>query len=94
MKTGIMPALLSQARELSTLDSRPLVVLSADGLDADPVRADAHNRMTALSTNSRHSEADTTHAGLLDGEDGAATSVQAVVDTVQAARGGTPLRTD
>jgi pimeloyl-ACP methyl ester carboxylesterase len=93
-ETGTMPALFTQAQELSTFGSAPLVVLSAAGLDADPVRADAHNRMADLSTNSSHRQADATHAGLLDEEDGAATSVQSVVDTVQAVRDGTPLRTD
>jgi pimeloyl-ACP methyl ester carboxylesterase len=85
-ETGTMPALLSQAQELSTLGSAPLVVLSADGLDADPVRADAHNRMAELSTNSSHRQADAPHSGLLDEEGGAADSVQAIDDTVQAAR--------
>jgi pimeloyl-ACP methyl ester carboxylesterase len=93
-ETGTMPALLSQAQELSTLGSAPLVVLSADGLDADPVRADAHNRMADLSTNSSHRLADAPHAGLLDEEDGAAVSVRAIDDTVQAVRTGTNLPPD
>jgi pimeloyl-ACP methyl ester carboxylesterase len=90
-ETGTMPALLSQAQRLSTLGSTPLVVLSADGLDADPVRADAHNRMAELSTNSNHRQTDAPHSGLLDEEDGAAASVQAIEDVVQAVRTGTNL---
>jgi pimeloyl-ACP methyl ester carboxylesterase len=90
-ETGTMPALLSQARGLSTLGSTPLLVLTAAGHDADPVWAGAQNRMAALSTNSSHRQADAAHAGLLEEEDGAATSVQAIVDTVQAARTGAPL---
>jgi pimeloyl-ACP methyl ester carboxylesterase len=90
-ESATLPVLLSQAQELSTLGSTPLVVLSAEGLDADPVRADAHNRMAALSTNSSHRQTDATHAGLLDEEDGSADSVQAIVDTVQAVRAGTNL---
>ena len=90
-ETGTMPALLSQAQELSTLGSAPLVVLSAAGLDADPVRADAHNRMADLSTNSSQRQADAPHSGLLDEEGGSAESVQAIDDTVQAVRTGGTL---
>jgi len=93
-ESATMPALLSQAQELSTLGSVPLVVLSADGLDADPVRADAHNRMAELSTNSSHRQADASHAGLLDEEGGAVDSVQAIVDNVQTVRTGTNLPPD
>jgi pimeloyl-ACP methyl ester carboxylesterase len=93
-ETGTMPALLSQAQELSTLGSAPLVVLSAEGLDADPVRADAHNRMAELSTNSSHRQADAPHSGLLDEEGGSADSVQAIDDTVQAVRTGTNFPPD
>jgi pimeloyl-ACP methyl ester carboxylesterase len=90
-ETGTMPALFGQAQELSTLGSAPLVVLSAEGLDADPVRADAHNRMADLSTNSNHRQSDAPHSGLLDEEGGAADSVQAIDDVVQAVRTGGTL---
>jgi pimeloyl-ACP methyl ester carboxylesterase len=90
-ETGTMPALFGQAQELSTLGSAPLVVLSAEGLDADPVRADAHDRMAELSTNSSSRPADASHTGLLDEEGGAADSVRAVDDVVAAARTGGTL---
>jgi pimeloyl-ACP methyl ester carboxylesterase len=90
-ETATMPALLSQAQELSTLGSAPLVVLSAAGLDADPVRADAHERMAALSANSSHRQSDATHAGLLDEEGGSGVSVRAIDDVVQAVRTGGTL---
>jgi pimeloyl-ACP methyl ester carboxylesterase len=93
-ETATMPALLSQAQGLSALGSRPLVVLTAAGHDADPDWAEAQNRMARLSTDSSHRQADATHAGLLDEEDGAATSVQAIDDTVQAVRTGTDLPPD
>ncbi|SHN88690.1 alpha/beta hydrolase fold [Geodermatophilus obscurus] len=92
--TATMPALLSQAQGLSTLGSTPLVVLTAAGPHADQVWADAQNRMAALSTNSSHRQTDAPHAGLLDEEDGAAVSVQAIDDTVQAVRTGKNLPPD
>ena len=92
--TATMPALLSQAQALSTLGSTPLVVLTAAGPHADQVWADAQNRMAALSTNSSHRQTDAPHAGLLDEEDGAAVSVQAIDDTVQAVRTGKNLPPD
>ena len=92
--TATMPALLSQAQELSTLGSTPLVVLTATGPHADQFWADAQNRMAELSTNSSHRQTDAPHAGLLDEEDGAATSVHAIDDVVQAVRTGTNLPLD
>ncbi|HYO35944.1 MAG TPA: alpha/beta hydrolase [Geodermatophilus sp.] len=89
-----LPALLTQARSLSTLGSTPLVVLTAAGHDADPTWAPAQNRMAALSTNSSHRQAEAPHAGLLDEQRGADLSVRAVNDVVQAARSGTNLPPD
>jgi pimeloyl-ACP methyl ester carboxylesterase len=92
--TATMPALLSQAQELSTLGSTPLVVLTAAGPHADQLWADAQNRMAELSTNSSHRQTDAPHAGLLDEEDGAATSAHAIDDVVRAVRTGTDLPPD
>jgi hypothetical protein len=86
-----MPALLDQARALTTLGSAPLVVLTAAGHDGDAARGAAQDRMAALSTNSSHRFADATHAGLLDEEHGAVTSAQAIEDVVRAARTDPPL---
>ena len=86
-----MPVLLSQARALATLDSTPLVVLTAAEHAADPDWTAAHERMAALSTNSDHRIADATHAGLLEEERGAQQSARAIEDVVHAARTGTPL---
>jgi pimeloyl-ACP methyl ester carboxylesterase len=93
-ETGTMPALLSQAQGLSTLGSTPLVVLTAAEHVTDPVWADAHNRMAELSTNSSQRPADASHGGLLDEEGGAADSVDAIDDVVQAVRTGTTLPSD
>jgi hypothetical protein len=90
-ETATLPALLSQAEALATLGNTPLVVVTAAGRHADPDWEAAQNRMAGLSTNSSHRNAEATHAGLLDDERGAATSVQAIDDDVQAVRGGTTL---
>jgi pimeloyl-ACP methyl ester carboxylesterase len=93
-ETATMPALLNQAQELSSLGSTPLVVLTAAGQHADAAWAEAQNRMAELSTNSSHRQADAPHAGMLDEEEGAAVSVRAIDDTVQAVRTGTDLPSD
>ena len=85
-EAATMPALLDQAQRLSSLDSTPLVVLTATGHDGDRDWADAQNRMTALSTNSSHRQADASHAGLLDEVAGGQQSARAIDDVVRAAR--------
>jgi hypothetical protein len=47
--------------------------------------------VAAPSTKDSHREADATHVALLDEERGAAISVHAIDDVVQAGRTGTPL---
>jgi pimeloyl-ACP methyl ester carboxylesterase len=90
-EAATMPALLDQAQQLSSLGSTPLMVLTAAGHDADRDWADAQNRMAVLSTNSSHRQADATHAGLLDEEQGAKQSTHAIDDVVRAARTGATL---
>ncbi|WP_448618651.1 alpha/beta fold hydrolase [Geodermatophilus sp. URMC 65] len=86
-----LPALLTQARALTTLGATPLVVLTAAGAENDPARLAGQERMAALSTNSSHRHADAGHGALLDEERGATGSVQAVEDVVRAVRAGAPL---
>ena len=86
-----MPALLDQARALTSLGSTPLVVLTAAGHDRDPSWLAAQDRMAALSTDTSHRMADATHAGLLDEEQGAEESARAIGDVVDAVRTGSPL---
>jgi pimeloyl-ACP methyl ester carboxylesterase len=93
-EAATMPALFSQARELTTFGSGPLVVLTAAGHEADPVWTDAQNRMAALSTDSSHRQSDATHAGLLDEATGAHQAAHAIDDVVRAARTGTTLPPD
>jgi pimeloyl-ACP methyl ester carboxylesterase len=85
-----MPALFEQARTLTTLGDRPLVVLTAAGHDSDPAWSPAQERMAALSTSSSHRWTEAGHSDLLE-EDGAEDTVRAVDDVVRAARTGSPL---
>ncbi len=89
-----MPALFSQAQSFTTLGSTPLAVLTA----SESVRiingwTAAQARMAALSSNSSHLAADTTHVGLLADEEGAGMSADAIHDVVEAVLTGSPLQT-
>ena len=90
-EAATMPALLDQARALTALGSRPLVILTAAGHERDPDWLAAQDRMAALSANSSHRVADATHAGLLDDEQGAEQSARAIDEVIRAARTGSPL---
>jgi pimeloyl-ACP methyl ester carboxylesterase len=86
-----LPELFDQAQALTTLGSRPLVVLTAsESLQGTGGWDAAQDRLAALSTRSTHRVVDSTHAGLLEDEHGSAEAVHAidhVVTTVRAARG-------
>jgi pimeloyl-ACP methyl ester carboxylesterase len=91
-ESAAMPALFSQAQALTTLGSAPLVVLTAsESVQTINGWTAAQDRMAALSINSSHRVADTTHAALLGDEHGAEVSALAIDDVVRAARTGSPL---
>ena len=80
-------AAFAQAQQLTTLGDRPLIVLTlADIASADSAGWAVQERFAGLSTNSSLRTADTTHVGLLDTEAGAAASVRAIGDVVDALR--------
>lgn len=84
-------AVFTQAQTLTTLGSRPLVVITpADKADTDPAGYAAQERFAALSDNSSLRTADTTHAGLVDDEHGATISAHAINDVVESVRTGNP----
>jgi pimeloyl-ACP methyl ester carboxylesterase len=82
----------TQAQALATFDPKPLAVVTARA-NADDTKgwAAAQDRMAALSSNSTHWTADTTHVGLLDDTSGVPNSVRAISAVVSAVRTGTPL---
>lgn len=78
-----------QAKALSTLGDKPLVVLTATGSIKDtPGWPAAQNKLAALSTNVAHVTVDTSHAGTVGDEDGAAACANAIDMVVLAARTG------
>jgi hypothetical protein len=67
------------------------VVTARENADGTTGRTAAQNRMAALSTNSSHWVADTSHVGLLDDAVGSIDSVRAITAVVTAVRTGAPL---
>jgi hypothetical protein len=76
---------MQQASALTSLDGKPLIVLTADE-GADDQWQSKQNHMATLSTNSLHRHANATHASLLDDEANAAVASKAIHDVVVAVR--------
>jgi pimeloyl-ACP methyl ester carboxylesterase len=89
---SVLPAVFQQARALTSLGDRPLVVLtSAENARDTDGWTEAQEQMAALSTNALRRDAATSHAGIVEDADGAAASVQAITTVVRALRTDTPL---
>jgi pimeloyl-ACP methyl ester carboxylesterase len=79
---SVLRATLQQARALTTIGDRPLVVLTAAS-EAQRGWVAAQDEMAGLSTNSSHRVlADETHVTLIEREGGAAISTRAILDVV------------
>jgi pimeloyl-ACP methyl ester carboxylesterase len=88
---AVLPATLAQAQALTSLDDKPLVVVSAP-VDAQQGWLEAQDAMIGLSSNSDHRLAPgQDHGSLIVSEEGAAISAQAIQDVVAAVRTGAPL---
>jgi pimeloyl-ACP methyl ester carboxylesterase len=84
----------AQAQALTTFDPKPLAVVTAsENADGTSGWAAAQDRMAALSTNSSHWVADSTHVGLLDDAAGSIDSIRAITAVVTAVRTGAPMAT-
>jgi len=88
---GVANTSMQQASALTSLNGKPLIVLTADtGNDAKHRSAQEH--MATLSTNSLHRVAhDTTHQSLLDDEADSAAASKAIHDVVASVRSSQPL---
>lgn len=90
---SIVPRVFEQAQELTTLGDRPLAVVTASANLGNEGWPAAQERMAALSTDSLHTIAESTHAGVVDDPDGAAESVRAITAVVHAVSSGSALAT-
>lgn len=88
---SMYPEVFAQAKELASLDARPLVVLIAtESIDEHREWVDLQERLADLSTNGQHRIVDATHAGLVDDATSSTSSVQAITDVIQFIRTGRP----
>ena len=91
---SVLLDVFAQAQALTTLDDKPLVVLTAsENLDEMPGWGAAQDRLAGLSTNTSHRQATATHTGLLKDPHDAATTAGAVADVIDAVRTGSPVAT-
>jgi pimeloyl-ACP methyl ester carboxylesterase len=90
---SMIPQVFEQAQTLTSLHGRPLEVLTAsESLDTTGWDA-AQDQIAALSVNHVHRDVESTHAGLVEDEQGSTESVRAISDVIAAVRTGTPLVT-
>jgi pimeloyl-ACP methyl ester carboxylesterase len=88
---GELPTVLRQTKALTSLDGKPLFVLTADVGEQSGWSA-AQNRLAALSTSSVHQTTHgATHQALLEDRRYAAVSARAIEAVVRSVRTGAPL---
>ena len=88
-----LPTALKQAADLTTFGDKPLIVVTA-GKDAQEGWQSLQDELATLSSNSIHRLVpDATHAGLVENEQAAGASRQAIIDVVAAVRSGQRLST-
>lgn len=92
-EVSMIPEVFEQAQALTTLHDRPLAVLTASENLTTPGWTDAQDELAALSTHRVHRVVESTHAGLVADEGGAAASVRAITRVVSSVRTGAPLVT-
>jgi pimeloyl-ACP methyl ester carboxylesterase len=91
---SVIRDVFTQAQALTTLDDRPLGVLTASENNRETDGwAGAQDQLAALSTNRVHRTVDSTHTGLLEDAEPAAASVRAITEVISSVRNGTPLPT-
>jgi hypothetical protein len=81
---------MQQASALTSLNGKPLIVLTADEAAADQWQS-KQDHLATLSTNNLHRHANATHASLLEDEADAAVASKAIHDVVVAVRTSRPL---
>jgi hypothetical protein len=82
---------MQQASSLTTLNGKPLIVLTADEGINDPHWQAKQDHLATLSTDSLHRHANATHESLIDDPADSAAASQAIDDVVAAVRSSQPL---
>ena len=82
---------MQQASALTTLNDKPLIVVTADEGNNDDQWQSKQDRLATLSTNSSHRHASATHDSLMSDKADAAVASQAIRDVVTSVRTGQPL---
>jgi hypothetical protein len=82
---------MREASSLTTLGSKPLIVVTADEGVTDGQWQSKQDHMATLSTNSLDRHANATHESLLDDEADSAAASEAIRDVVNAVRTSRPL---
>ena len=88
---GVANTSMQQASALTSLNGKPLIVLTADEGITDDQWQSKQDHMATLSTNSLHRHANATHESLISDEADAAVASQAIHDVVIAVRTSQPL---
>ncbi|MGK3943456.1 alpha/beta fold hydrolase [Streptomyces caeruleatus] len=88
---AMVPRVFEQSRSLTTLDARPLVVLTAsENLTTEGWSA-AQDRLAGLSGDSVHRDVRSSHAGLVEDVHGSDASVAAITAVARSVSNGTPV---
>ena len=91
-EVSVLREVFAQAQALTTLDDRPLAVLTASATSTGTDGwGGAQDQLAALSTNAAHRTIGSTHEGLLQDTGPATESVRAITEVVSSASTGTPL---
>jgi pimeloyl-ACP methyl ester carboxylesterase len=89
---SMYPTVFEQGKALTSLDGKPLVVVTAtESIDQHKEWTDLQDLLAALSTNSQHRVADSTHQGLIEDAVSYQASVEAIFDVVQSVRTHQPV---
>jgi pimeloyl-ACP methyl ester carboxylesterase len=88
---SMVPRVFEQSQSLTTLDDRPLVVLTAsENLSTEGWSA-AQDRLAALSSDSVHRDVRSSHAGIVEDPTGSDASVAAVTAVARSVRTGSAV---
>jgi hypothetical protein len=89
---SVIREVFAQAQDLTTLDDRPVAVVTAsETAEATDGWVAAQEELAGLSTNLVHRTVDATHAGLLEDAGPATESVGAITEVIASVRTGTSL---